>query len=111
MSKRKTAMIGHQSVTAVKARARVNRFLFSQVGTQLCAGEAILDEEKNHWHIPILLITPGLVVGQVGEATVSLHTHEILNHTSIEQLEKAAVKLSKKYDSEIKAAFLRSRKA
>lgn len=103
-------MIGHQSVTAIKARARVNRFLFSQVGTQLCAGEAVLEAEKNQWRIPILLITPGFVAGQVGEATVALHTLEILSHTEPEQMKKAAVKLSKKYDSEIKAAFLRSRR-
>ncbi len=103
-------MIGHQTVTAIKARARVNRFLFSQVGTQFSAGEAELDTTENLWRMPILLITPGFVAGQVGEAAVSLNTPEIIAHTEIEKMRKAAVRLRKKYDSEIKAAFLRARR-
>ena len=107
MNTKTTAIIGHQSVTAIKARARVNRFLFSQVGTQFSAGEAELDADQDLWRMPILLVTPGFVAGQVGEAAVSLHTLEIIAHTEIEKMKKAAVKLSKEYDSEIKAAFLR----
>mgnify|MGYP000863210518 CR=1 FL=1 len=110
MDKRNTAMIGHQSVSAIKARARVNRFLFSQVGTQFSAGEAALDVDKNLWRMPILLITPGFIAGQVGEAAVSLHDLEIIAHTEIEKMHKVAMKLRKKYDSEIKAAFLRARR-
>jgi hypothetical protein len=109
MSKRNTAMIGHQSVTAVKARARVSRFLFSQVGTQFSPGEAILEAEKNQWRVPILMITPGFIAGQVGEATVSLHTRELLSHTEIEKMHAAAAKLRKKYGAEIEAAFLQAR--
>lgn len=110
MSKENTALIGHQTVTAIKARARVNWFLFSQVGTQFSAGEAELDTAENLWRMPILLITPGFIAGQVGEATVSLDTPEIIAHTEIEKMQKMAMRLRKKYDSEIRAAFLHARR-
>lgn len=109
MNTKTTAIIGHQSVTAIKARARVNRFLFSQVGTQFSAGEAELDADQDLWRMPILLVTPGFVAGQVGEAAVSLHTLEIISHTEIEKMYLAATKLREKYGAEIEAAFLQAR--
>ncbi len=109
MSKKTTAMIDYQSVTAIKARARVNRFLFSQVGTQFSSGEATLEFEKEQWRVPILMITPGFVAGQVGEAIVSLHQQEIISHTEIEKMYSAAARLRKKYGAEIEAAFLQTR--
>ena len=109
MSKENTVIIGHQTITASKARARVNRFLFSQVGTQFCSGEAVLEAEKNQWHVPILMITPGFVAGQVGEALVSLYHSEIISHTEIETMYSAAAQLREQYGAEIEAAFLQTR--
>jgi hypothetical protein len=109
MSEKNTAVIVQQSVTASKARARVNRFLFSQVGTQFCSGEAVLEADLNQWRVPILMVTPGFIAGQVGEAIVSSQTRELLNHTEIEKMYSAAAKLRKKYGTEIEAAFLQTR--
>lgn len=85
----------------VRVRARVNRVLFSQAGSHFSAGEPILDASKAEWRIPIQLVTPGLVVGEVGLAVVAQSTHEITSHTPIEQLHTAAEELRKLHHAEI----------
>lgn len=91
-------------------RACVNRFLLSKVGSQFAAGEPDFDAEEERWQVPILMITPGLIVGQVGEAVVLPQTREILSHTPVEDIYTAAGKLRKRHHAEIEAAFLRARK-
>ena len=93
----------------MQVRARVNRFLLSQVGSQFCAGEPELDVRKEIWSVPILLITPGFVAGQVGEAVVHAQTREIESHTPIEQIHAGAGQLRKRHHAAIKTAFLRAR--
>ena len=94
----------------VKVRACVNRFLFSKVGSIFSAGEPTLDAAQAHWQVPILMITPGLVVGEVGEAVVGQEPREIIRHTPIKKIHAAAAKLRKKHHAEIEAAFLQARK-
>jgi hypothetical protein len=95
----------------VRVRARVNRFLLSQVGSHFAAGEPQLDAAHAQWRVPILMITPGLIVGEVGEAVIAQQTREIINHTAIEQIHSKAVELRKQHHAEIEAAFLLARKA
>ncbi len=95
-------------IAKAQARARVNRFLLSEVGSQFAAGEAEIDRVTNDWNIPILLVTPGFVAGQVGEACVSWRTNEITHHTAAEQIYAAAEILKKRHDAEIQAAFLQA---
>jgi len=104
------AAVNAASLAAAQARARVNRFLLSQVGSQFCAGEPELDVVAGLWHVPILMITPGFIAGQVGEATVNEQTREIQQHTEVERIHATADKLRKRHHAEIKAAFLRARK-
>lgn len=92
----------------VQARARVNRFLLSEVGSQFAAGEAEIERVTNDWKIPILLVTPGFVAGQVGEACVSWRTNEIISHTATEQIYAEAQTLKERHDAEIQAAFLQA---
>lgn len=94
----------------VKVRASVNRILLSQIGSQFAAGEPDLDVEAEQWQVPILMITPGLVVGQVGLAIVDQQTCEIVSHTPAEQIYEAAGELRKLHHAEIKAAFLQARR-
>jgi hypothetical protein len=110
MQKKSALAIRDMTMKNVDVRASVNRFLLSQVGSQFAAGEPALDVAEEQWQVPILMITPGLIVGQVGEAIVSQHTHEIICHTPAEQIYKAAGKLRKLHHAEIKAAFLRARR-
>jgi hypothetical protein len=98
------------TMDAMRASARVNRFLLSQAGTNFAAGDPVLNAAKAEWRIPILMITPGLVVGQVGEAVVAQDTLEIISHTAIEQIHAAAMTLRERHKDEIEAAFLRARK-
>ena len=58
-------------ITALQARAGVNRFLLAQVGSQFCAGDPQLDVAETVWRVPIEMITPGFVAGQVGEAVIT----------------------------------------
>ena len=97
------------TLDATQARARVNRFLLSQIGTQFCAGDPALDVLHEKWAVPILLVTPGFVAGQVGEATINLNTGELQDHTDTEEIYLSADKLRKRHHAAIKAAFLRAR--
>jgi hypothetical protein len=112
MTKRleKPSVVKSHSLTEAQARACVNRFLLSEVGSQFCAGEPALDVLKEAWRVPILLITPGLSVGQVGEAQVHFQTRELISHTAVESIFAAAERLRKRHHAAIKTAFLQARK-
>lgn len=97
------------AVSASRVRARVNRFLLSELGSQFCAGEPDLDVTREKWSVPILLVTPGFVAGQVGEASINLNTGEMEDHTDTERIYPSADKLRKRHHAAIKAAFLRAR--
>ncbi len=101
--------VGRATLDAAHVRARVNRFLLSEVGSQFCAGDAELDVLRENWSVPILLVTPGFVAGQVGEAKINLNTGEMEDHTDTEQIYLSADKLRKRHHAAIKAAFLRAR--
>jgi len=101
--------VGRAALDAAQARARVNRFLLSQVGSQFCAGDPDLDVAGEKWSVPILLVTPGFVAGQVGEASINLNTGEMEDHTDKERIYLSADKLRKRHHAAIKAAFLRAR--
>ena len=103
LRQQKSATVPDLLVTAVQARARDNRFLLSQIGSQFCAGEPDFDAVKNCWRVPVLMVTPGIIVGQVGEASVSLTTREILSHTEPEIMYVAAEKLRKQKNLAIKS--------
>ncbi len=112
MAQAKTALTFDDATLApVRVRARINRFLFSQAGSYFSAGEPILDASKAEWVIPILMVTPGLIVGEAGQAVVSQPTQELISHTPIEQLHTTAAELRRLHHAEIEAAFLRARKA
>jgi hypothetical protein len=112
MAQAKTALsFDDATFDPVRVRARVNRFLFSRAGSHFAAGEPALNVADGEWKIPILLITPGLIVGEVGHAVVTQETHEITSHTPVEELQATAQELRKLRHAEIEAAFLRARKA
>ncbi len=67
-----------------------------------------MDVIQELWQVPILMVTPGFVAGQVGEAAVDFHTREIQSHTAQERIYAAADKLRKRHHAAIKAAFMQS---
>ena len=105
---RNLALASDAQASGVQVRACVNRFLLSQVGSQFCAGEAELDVLKKTWRVPILMVTPGFVAGEVGEASVQAHNCTITSHTDVEEMYAAADHLRKRYYAVIKTAFLRA---
>ena len=102
--------IGKMAVTAQLARARVNRFLLSEIGSQFCAGDPELDALNEIWRVPILLVTPALIVGQVGEAAVHPVTRVLQSFTPILEIHASAEKLRKRRNAAIKSAFLQATK-
>ena len=108
LRQQKSVTIADLLVTEVQARARVNRFLLSQIGSQFCAGEPEFDMAKNCWRVPVLLVTPGIIVGQVGEALVNPTTREIFSHTDQAVIYAAAEKLRKQKNAAIKTTFLQA---
>ena len=108
--RREKSIIGvrNAAFNAVQARARVNRLMLSQVGSQFCAGDPELDVLHEKWCVPILLVTPGFVAGQVGEATINLNTGELQDNTDSEQIYLSADKLRKRHHAAIRTAFLRA---
>ena len=107
---RNLALASDAQAYGEQVRARVNRFLLSQVGSQFCAGEAELDVLKQSWRVPILMVTPGFVAGEVGEAVVQAYNRKITSHTDIEEMHAAADQLRKRDHAAIKTAFLRAGK-
>jgi hypothetical protein len=107
---RNLALASDAQVSGAQVRACVNRFLLSQVGSQFCAGEAELDVLKQTWRVPILMVTPGFIAGEVGEATVQAYNCQITKHTDAEEMYAAADQLRKRHHAAIKTAFLRTRK-
>jgi hypothetical protein len=68
-----------------------------------------LDVLKQTWRVPILMVTPGFVAGEVGEAMVQSHNCKLTSHTEIEEMHAAADKLRQLHHVEIETAFLRTR--
>ncbi|MEW6128774.1 MAG: hypothetical protein AB1757_17185 [Acidobacteriota bacterium] len=110
MKRQKDILLYKTNLNAAQARARVNRLLLSQVGSQFCAGEPEPDAIKEHWRVPILFVTPGMVVGQVGEAIINLNTLELKSCTNHKQIHEAADRLRKKHHAAIKTAFIQTGK-
>lgn len=107
---KKPSVVKRTAISDAQVRACVNRFLLSEVGSQYCAGAPELDALRQLWQVPILMITPGLTVGQVGEAQVHFQTRELIGHTEIESIHAAAARLRKRHHAAIKTAFLQARK-
>jgi hypothetical protein len=93
-----------------QVRARVNRFLLSQVGSVFAAGTPELNVSTQLWRIPILYNPPDFVAGEVGEVWVGTLTGEIHRHTPVAEMHAHAAGLHDRYQAQIRAAFLRARK-
>lgn len=73
---------GQIAVGSLAARQKVNRFVVSQIGNLLCAGEPeLLVDQRFRWRVPVWLTMPGKgELGQVGEINVNAQTGEIDAH-------------------------------
>lgn len=93
-----------------RVRARVNRFLLSQVGSVFAAGTPELDASAQLWRVPILYNPPDFMAGEVGEVQVSVITGEIHQHTPVAEMHARAAEFHDRHQAQIRAAFLRARK-
>ncbi len=92
-------------ITAFEAEAEANHLLHGLVPDRFTAGEACFDQAINAWRVPVLLsyaiIGP---VGQAGEVIIS-DALQVLSHTAVEEMMKAAWALYEQHRDAIEAAF------
>jgi hypothetical protein len=88
---------GQILVGSLAARQKVNRFVVSQVGNLLCAGEPeLVIDQQLRWRVPVLLTMPGKgELGQVGEINVDVQTGAIdANDQAITGIQRNATSLA-----------------
>ena len=69
---------GQIRVGSLAARQKVNRFVVSQIGNLLCAGEPeLVIDQLFHWRVAVLGDPGKGEVGKVGEINVDAQTGEI----------------------------------
>lgn len=83
----------------------LRRHLPDRFGT----AEPTLDSNGEHWHAPVILTYPGIVLGQVGELIIEARTGEVVSHTEIPEMKARALKLWKRDHAKVKAAVLHTR--
>jgi hypothetical protein len=88
---------GQILVGSLAARQKVNRFVVSQIGNLLCAGEPeLVVDQQLRWRVPVLLTMPGKgELGQVGEINVDVQTGAIdANDQAIARIQRNATSLA-----------------
>lgn len=85
MTEQQRSALTQTAVSAAQARAVVNRFLLSRVGSVFAAGTPELDSLAHLWKVPILYTPPDFTGEEVGLAQVNALTGEIQRqrHTCI----------------------------
>lgn len=96
--------------SSTQARAVVNRFLLSHVGSVFATGTPELDSAAHLWRVPIRYHPPDFTGDEVGTAQISAITGEIQQHTPAAELRERAAKLHERDKTQIRPAFLRARK-
>jgi hypothetical protein len=59
---------------------------YNQLPDRYCPQEPLINQETNHWQIPIYLVYADGQGGPVGELVINKRTGEIVTHTPIEEL-------------------------
>ena len=110
MAEHQRSILAPTSFSPTQARAVVNRFLLSRVGSVFAAGTPVLESASRLWHVPILYNPPDFIGDEVGQARVSAITGEIQQHTPVAELHECAAKVHERNKTQIHTAFLRTRK-
>lgn len=92
------ATITIPTTTAAQAEAQAKLFISRRTAESFVTDTPQLDAEAGVWRVPVLFdqIFVGRL-GQVGEILVSLATDEIVAHTPVMELQRAAHRLLKQY--------------
>jgi len=110
MAEQQRSTLTQTAFSSTQARAVVNRFLLSRVGSVFASGTPELDSISQLWRVPILYHPPDFTGDEVGQAQVSAITGEIQQYTSVAELRECTAKLHECNKTQIHAAFLRARK-
>ena len=110
MAEQQRSTLTHTAVSSTQARAVINRFLLSQVGSAFVAGTPELDRAAQLWRVPILYNPPDFTGDEVGQVQVNAVTGEMQQHTLVAELRECAAKLHERNKIQIHTAFLRARK-
>jgi hypothetical protein len=101
--------IAAYALTETEVLSQANLWLTHHVGDRVFAETARVTPDHRWWYVPVLLVYPGIVVGQVGELWLDAESGEVVSHTDIDQMTKQVKRLYRRHHAEIKAAFLQTR--
>jgi hypothetical protein len=94
-------------VSALEAEAVASLFLSDNLPDRFTPGAPRLDTDRDVWHVPVLLAYPVIgPIGQTGEVLVSARSKEIVSHTALDVMLKAAGTLRDQHRQEIEAIVL-----
>lgn len=96
---------GQILVGSLAARQKVNRFVISQIGNLLCAGEPeLVVDQQLRWRVPVVLTMPGKgELGRVGEINVDVQTGALdADDLAIAGIQRNATALSAGHSSSAK---------
>jgi hypothetical protein len=80
-------------ITALQAQGLVNQFLSDRLPDRFTADHPELVTEVE-WRVPVVLAYPHVgSLGEVGEVMVSTVSEEILDHTPLELMKQAGLRL------------------
>ena len=99
------------NVMAQDAVRIASGWLWDHLPDRFSPADPVLDEQKQCWHVPIVLAYAGIAVGQAGEILVDARTGDIVRHTEVADIKSLGLKLARKHRAKVRAAFLRTRNA
>lgn len=93
-------------VTALQAQAAANLFLNDHLPDRFTADQPHLSPDDNLWHVPVILVYPGVgSIGQVGEILISTTAETVVSYRPLVEMKQAAQELYNAHRDAIDAAF------
>jgi hypothetical protein len=109
--KQRKRLIEPMSVMAQDAVRIASGWLWEHLPDRFGPADPAFDDKEQHWHVPVVLAYPGIVIGQVGEIVIDAQSGQVVAHTNIEQIKAQGLKLGRQHRAKVRAAFLRARNA
>jgi hypothetical protein len=93
-------------MTALGAQAAANEFLSDRLPDRFTADTPARVPGGEAWRVPVILAYPFVgSVGEVGEVLISVETEDVMSHTPLDEMKRAAKELYEAHRAEIEAPF------
>jgi hypothetical protein len=93
-------------VTALQTQAVASLFLNDHLPDRFAADQPQLGPDDHLWHVPVILVYPGIgVLGHVGEIVISATVEKVISSTPLAEMKQAAQELYTAHRDAIDTAF------